>query len=512
MPDTEKSTMRISYALAIYVILFILMMVAIAVSVMNVFQANTVNDDIGWAIRNGGYLLTQGFQYRLASSWVVAHPYLSTGPEWLADGFFYLLYAKTGWTGLVALVQLVLWGGLFWTYWRAKKSGSTFTILLALFVFMEGMSNFLVDRPQVFTYLFIVFYLWWRNGWGESVPLTQANEALRFLNSEWIWLIVMPLWASFHGGFALFYVLFVIDAFARRAYRSLWIVPVTMAEIVLVMPNHLYNLLYPFRWQLVPYDRYISEVMPMVFADSNAMLMIVLTGAAVVIWRSMKNVDRVVLILLGLFALHSARNLPFYTLWVLWFLPAFRFEDWLPTWATRLRRVAAWDRQSFMKTNRFIGWLMTGGTAAIIVLFPWIHPEVHAFQNSSVVDNAALHYLVNYAKVLDYIGYEPMQYSDELTLWGDHDYLESQQDVWAGIISPKTEPDLTMNVMRVDTGQLPLTKAWGYARMRYILVRNGSLVDNEVRLLPSVWVPEFHDAYATVYVRHPYAEKVRQAK
>lgn len=59
------------------------------------------------------------------------------------------------------------------------------------------------------------------------------------------------------------------------------------------------------------------------------------------------------------------------------------------------------------------------------------------------------------------------------------------------------------------TGELPLTKAWGYTRIHYILVRDGSVMDNEVKLIPSVWVPEFHDAYATVYVRKGYIRLLR---
>ncbi len=499
MPDVEKSAKRKAYA--IYAVLLFLMMVIIAVSVVSAFHANTINDDTGWAIRNGWYLLTQGFHYRLTSSWVVNHPYQSTGPEWLTDGLLYVLYANTGWTGLVALVQLALWSGMFLTYWHTKKNGSTITLLFALIVFMAGMSNFLVDRPQMFSYLFFVFYLWWRQTRDQSASLTQVHRVIRVLKSQWIWLLVMPLWASMHGGFALFYPLFVIDMVVSRSYRSLWVVPVTMIEIVAVMPNHLYNLLYPFLWQSVPYDRYITEVMPMGFAGSSVPIMIVLAGAGVLVWRTMKNVDRVVLVFLGLFALHSVRNLPFYTLWILWFFSAFRAEDWLPSWATRLRNIAAWDRLWYANTSRLTGWLMTVGTAALLILYPWIHPNVHAFQDAVVVDNTVLQYVVKHANTLDYIGYEPMQYSDELTLWGDQNYLESQQDVWAGVIAPKTEPNLTMNVMKVDSGQLPLTKAWGYGKMRYILVRNGSLVDNEVKLLPSVWRLAFHDQYATVYVR-----------
>ena len=499
---TKRQTSRA--VVFLYAAFSLAIMVAMLAAAVKDFQINAISDDVGWAIHNGWYLLTQGFHYQLSTSWVVTHPYLSTGPEWLTDGMFYLVYAKMGWTGLVMIVQLSLWGGLFWTYWRAKKSGSNLTVMFAFFVFMEGMAGFLVDRPQIFTYLFLAFYLWWRSAWAEKVPLVQANRMSHFLKSDWIWLIAMPLWASLHGGFALFYPLFLIDAVARRSHRSLWVIPVTMMEIALVMPNHLYNLLYPFLWQSVSYDRYITEVAPIGFAGSNIILIIVLLLAGIAVWRRMNNVDRVILVLLGLFALHSMRNLPFYTIWVLWFIPTFRLEDFLSIKIPGLRELAALDRESFVIARRFASWVMPIAITALVVLFPWIQPNVHAFQNSSVVDNAALHYVAKHAKVLGYIGYEPMQYSDELSLWGDHNYLESQQDVWAGIISPKTEPNLTMNVMRVDTGQLPLTRAWGYARMRYILVRNGSLVDNEVKLLPSVWVPEFHDTYATVYVRREY--------
>ena len=120
MPDVEKSAKRKTYT--IYAALLLMMVGIIAVSVVSAFHANTINDDTGWAIRNGWYLLTQGFHYRLTSSWVVNHPYQSTGPEWLTDGLLYVLYANTGWTGLVVLVQLALWSGMFLTYWHTKKN------------------------------------------------------------------------------------------------------------------------------------------------------------------------------------------------------------------------------------------------------------------------------------------------------------------------------------------------------------------------------------------------------
>ena len=171
-------------------------------------------------------------------------------------------------------------------------------------------------------------------------------------------------------------------------------------------------------------------------------------------------------------------GLPFYTIWVLWFIPTFRPEDFLSIKIPGLRELSVLDRESFVIVRRFANWAMPIAITVLVALIPWIQPNVYAFQNSSIVDNAALRYVVSHTNVLDYIGYEPMQYSDELSFWGDPNYLESQQDVWAGIISPKTEPYLTMN---------------------------GSVMDNEVKLMPSVWVPEFHDSYATVYVRREYA-------
>lgn len=478
------------------------MIVLMILAVIKNFQTNAINDDVGWAISNGWHLLTQGWHYHLTTSWVVARPYRSTEPEWLTDGLFYLIYANTGWAGMVLIVQLLLGGGLFWAFWRAKKSGSNLTVMFAFLVFMEGLAGFLVDRPQIFTYLFLVLYLWWRSEWGKTGSMIRLGTMSRFLTSEWIWLIVMPLWASLHGGFALFYPLFLIDTFARQSYRSLLIVPMTMAEIALFMPNHLYNLFYPFLWQSVPYDRYITEVAPMGFAGSNVIVMIVLALAGVLIWRRIKSVDRFILVLLGLFALHSVRNLPFYTIWVLWFLPVFRLEDWIHV--PGIRDFMAVDQESFVLSKRFARWAMPTAMATLVLLYPWIQPNVHAFQNSTAVDNKALHFLVKHANVLHYIGYEPMQYSDELSLWGDQNYLESQQDVWAGVISPKKEPNLTMNAMKVSTGQIPLTQAWGYAKMRYILVRNGSVMDNEVKLLSTEWAPTYHDKFATIYVRKSY--------
>ena len=502
MRNAKTKTQTRKAAEILYAAFLIAILAAVLAIIIQDFQVNTASDDVGWAISNGWHLLSQGWHYRLSTSWVVAHPYLSTGPEWLTDVIFYLTYAKTGWAGMVAIVQVLLGGALFWTYWRAKKSESNLTVFLAFVVFLEGMAGFLVDRPQIFTYLFLAFYLWWRSVRTGSASLSSGNRGMsRFLKSNWIWLIIMPLWASFHGGFALFYPLFLIDAVARKSYRSLWVIPVTMIEIALVMPNHFYNLIYPFLWQSVPYDQYIAEVAPIGFSGANMLNLTVLAFAGIVVWWRMKKVDRLILVLLGLFALHSMRNLPFYTIWVLWFLSDFRLGDYRSIKIPGMRELVVLDRESFMVARCFTNFAMPIAISALVVLIPFFQPNVHAFQNATVVDNVALRYVVRHANILDYLGYEPMQYSDELSLWGDSNYLESQQDVWAGIISPKIEPNLTMNAMKVATGELPVTKAWGYRKMRYILVRNGSVMDNEVKLMPSVWVPAFHDDHATVYVR-----------
>ena len=93
----SKNTVRLHIVLRIFLVIAIL--VLLVLSIYHSYTSNTINDDTGWAISNGWHLLSQGFHYSLSNSWVVKHPYLSTGPEWLSDALFYWLYLHFGWGG-----------------------------------------------------------------------------------------------------------------------------------------------------------------------------------------------------------------------------------------------------------------------------------------------------------------------------------------------------------------------------------------------------------------------------
>ncbi len=499
----SKNTVRLHIVLRIFLVIAIL--VLLVLSIYHSYTSNTINDDTGWAIANGWHLLSQGFHYSLSNSWVVKHPYLSTGPEWMSDALFYWLYLHFGWGGLVGIMQLSIisvWG---LAIVRSVKSRSIFTLLLSAILVDTGMAVFLVDRPQVFSYFFLVLYMWWRTYRYASTSLTQRLGWRQLIQGDALWVLLMPIWASLHGGFALFYPLFLLDSLAHRKWKSLWLVPVTAIEIVLLMPNHLYNLLYPFLWQSVPYDKYISEVLPIPFSGGYMLVILAILVATLAEWKYVSKMDKIMLVLLDFFALHSFRNLPYATLFLLWHMDKVDVRIFFPRFFTLTKQFYEWDTSTFRPK-----WTIAlFSFAAVVTLgFPIANNHVHAFQDKRVVDNAAILYLVNHASVLHFLGFEPMQYSDELTLLGHPNYLESQQDVWAGIISPKTEPNLTMATIKLESGQIPLTNAWGYKQMRYILVRNGSIMDNELKLIPKTWVPMWKDKYATVYVRKGYVKSL----
>ena len=171
------------------------------------FSPEISDTDFWWHLKTGQYLVERHalpvpdpFAYTTA----LAHPvyageartrYFNLTHEWLAQAIFYCVWKAGGFAGLVlfraallaafcGLVGLIAWRRAPDDGWRFYRAG------LAAFAAAGMAARFAVDRPYLFTFLFLalaVLLLEWRPaGWR-------------------IWLLppLLLVWANCHGGYIL---------------------------------------------------------------------------------------------------------------------------------------------------------------------------------------------------------------------------------------------------------------------------------------------------------------------
>ena len=150
--------------------------------------------DTWWHLRTGRYMVEQGtiptvdpFSHTMAGRAWIDH-------GWLAQLFWYGLYALGGWAAL-ALAVAGLASLAFWLVWR-QIEGNVFVGAFAMVLGAMVSSVIWVARPQMVSFMLtaLVAYLLYRFKYRQASLLP--------------WLpLVMLVWANIHGGFAIGFML-----------------------------------------------------------------------------------------------------------------------------------------------------------------------------------------------------------------------------------------------------------------------------------------------------------------
>lgn len=172
---------------------FLLLIISgLLVFIVTAFSGGIKDPDTWWHLATGKYIVeTRSVPHADIFSWTAAgKPWITH--EWLAEVLFYLAYAAGQFWG-VLLFLLALLSVLFLFYWRllTVAKGSFFVAALVLLVTGEMLYPFLELRPQVFSYLFFVAFLY---------VLHRHNRG-----KDRLFLLppLTVLWANSHGSFFL---------------------------------------------------------------------------------------------------------------------------------------------------------------------------------------------------------------------------------------------------------------------------------------------------------------------
>ncbi len=166
--------------------------------------------DTGTHLRTGQLILASG-----SVPTTDQYSFSRTGRPWYAwEWMWDVAFAKiNAWGGLttVALVTLaVLCLTFYWLYRHSlSRSGNPVLAVMVTGLCMIESSNHWLARPHLFTFLFLVFAIWW-------IEKSRGASPLR--------LLVLPLltmvWANVHGGF-LILVLILASYSAGALLRAL---------------------------------------------------------------------------------------------------------------------------------------------------------------------------------------------------------------------------------------------------------------------------------------------------
>ncbi len=192
-----------------------------AILLVGIFSPELSNSDTWWHLATGRYLLQHRalpmpdpFAYTTASApdaypgeWIVRRFNLTH--EWLAQAILYSLYAAGGFGAVVlwrALMLTALCTLAGWIVWR-RTGGFYRSVTAALGAAVIAM-DFAIDRPFLFTYLFL------------AVTLAILESRRRY----WLLPPLFVVWANCHGGFFLGWLAIAVYAIEDwRKQRRLWL-------------------------------------------------------------------------------------------------------------------------------------------------------------------------------------------------------------------------------------------------------------------------------------------------
>src|SRR3954453_11187241 len=254
--------------------------------------------------------------------------------EWLAQVVMYLAFAAKGFTGMILLRGIWLTGFCALVGFIAyRRSGSFYRSFGASIAVIFVARNFVADRPQYFTYVFIA----------ATILILESRKRL------WLLPPLFIVWANCHAGFIMGWV--VMGAYCGESLlarfrgkvqpdeRRLW--TMCLAAIVLsgLNPN-VYNVvrvLGYFRqdrlqasiweWQMPKY----WEISPFTILMCGSAALLLLN------WRKSRPVDWVLLGIFSASGLMAMRNIFLVSIWA----PVL-FAAYAPRWEDRKTKTVQW--------------------------------------------------------------------------------------------------------------------------------------------------------------------------
>ena len=416
--------------------------------------------DIGYYVRSG-WLAVHHWTNINTLTWVGYGLPLSHA-EWLAEIVFSELYTHFGLSGLIVACKLALVFILAITV-RASVIRANNSLIPAMLGVLVVVAVLVVPsitaRSQIFTYLFLALYFWFRD------------------SRRWLWFILVPLWANLHGEYAVFIVIYFLDQMMIRNFKGLLVVPIWLAEIALLTPRHLFTLIYPvYTLMSGSIHAYILEWQG--FQINNTLTIVELivgVFAGVSVYRTGTWRNRILLFLLGFMALDAIRNIALYGLFV--------------------AAYASYPRVlSELRFGRYQQW---AGALLVIPVFWMSTPHVELYSD---VPRDAVAFVDAHTNSVRH-WYMPTNVSGIFELQGNPvlSYIDDRSDLFVGITSSH-EPNVFKKALEVGWGELPVQEMPSYSSMQGMWTFRHSPLDYELRLMRG-WRLAYRDSSVDLYLR-----------
>jgi hypothetical protein len=352
---------------------------------ISVFTTESGDTDTWWHLKTGQFILEQ---HKLPVpdpfSWTtyLGKPvyageettrYFNLTHEWLSQVLLYGSYAAGGFRGLILMRAIWLTAfcaiaGLI----AYRRTGGFYRSLGVAFATVFVLRNFVADRPQFVTYLFLAV----------TILILESRKRL------WLLPPLFLIWANCHAGFIMGWVVMgaycgesLVQRFLRKPVadeRTLWTMCVGAIALSGINPN-VYN--------VVPVLRYYRQSalqsiiwewqMPKYWELSP--FTILLYGSAVFLllnFRKTRPVDWFLLLVFGSSSLMATRNIFLIGLW-----GPILIATYLPKWEDRRASVANWAAVAVLAvcglyylTYLFSIWVVAAIAAAVFLVVTKKYP------------------------------------------------------------------------------------------------------------------------------------------
>lgn len=218
---------------------------ALAAFALAAFSPGVLNDgDTYWHIRAGEWMLAHHAVLRtdIFSYTNAGHPWHTA--EWLSEIFLALAFDAGGWAGVHLLTAIAAGATAGIVGWFVRSRLDFTPAVLLTVLGLACVTGSLLARPHILTWPLLAAW---------TVGLVIAREKER--SPGWWLILLMPLWANLHGGFAFglalaggFAVEAVIDSPRRARTVCTWGLFIALATVsALLTPFGVSGLVFPLK-------------------------------------------------------------------------------------------------------------------------------------------------------------------------------------------------------------------------------------------------------------------------
>jgi hypothetical protein len=353
-----------------------MLVVLAGVLCLGMFSPEIRDSDFWWHLRTGQYIVEtrwlpvpDPFAYTTAAA-PLAYPgedavrHFNLTHEWLAQAILFATYRVAGFPGVVLLRALLLtaFSGLAGLVaWR--RTGVADRAWLAGLAAAAIAAPFTLDRPQLFTYLFLAL----------AMVILESRRRL------WLLPPLFLIWANCHGGFVLGWV--VLAAYCAEGLvarwrdkplpeeRALWLWCAAAALASGINPNGFRAVQVLLLYRSSAMQSYLLEwARPALWPPPRfALLLAAAAGAMVWARRTVRIGDWLLLAAFAAAAFSAERN----TVFIAFFAPVF-LASYLP-WKRALPTVAGWVAAAALAAG--VIWGIAAGDFFELRAAEWRYPS-----------------------------------------------------------------------------------------------------------------------------------------